>query len=402
MKNHKSYQLSFVVFFLLILVLPVLNINFEQNSKFENRRLAQIPQFWVNGNINPKFAKETENWLRDRFGGRGILLDANSIAEASIEDWNNHMAIKGEDGWLFYKQGNSINNYLNRDVFTPKQMENIKEVTLRKKALLKAQGIDYYLIICPDKNRVYGEYYPSYYQSEMFPKANSKGRAEALVDYLRAEGVDVVYPLDALQAAKLPVNEVMPVNYSGHGPVNVLYYRLDTHWNTHGAFVGYQELMKAIQKDRPELKYLDYDSFNIVHKAEPCQDLDYESGDLFRAYYNINVEQLGLTFNATDTMQPKNGSFHYHVDYIKGFEGRKGVITSNNAPLNNLRVQVVRDSFFVEMLPFFSDSFTHVEYIWDHEFGKYLDKFAKDKPDIVIEEVVERQLPNIANNLGGK
>lgn len=398
----KLYQVCFIFIFLGLLILPSITINLTMDAKDENRRLAAAPRFLLNGTINPELAKETENWLRDRFGGRNLLLDMNSIAEAAIADKYNHMAMEGKDGWLFYKLGNSLNNYLNRDLFTQKQMETIKKVTARKKELLKAKGIDYYLLICPDKNRVYGEYYPDYYQSELFPKENPKGRAELLVDYLHAEGLDVIYPLDDLLAAKIPANAVMPVNYNGCGPANVLYYRLDTHWNSHGAFIAYQSLMKAIQKDYPDLKYLDYDAFDIIHKSEPCQDLDYESGDLFRAYRNMRVDQLGIIFNATDTMQPKSGKFHYHVEKASGFEGRKGVITSNKTPLNNLKVQVIRDSFFVEMLPFISDSFSDVEYIWDHEFGKYLDKFAKDKPDIVIEEVVERQLPNIANNLGGK
>ena len=70
-----------------------------------------------------------------------------------------------------------------------------------------------------------------------------------------------------------------------------------------------------------------------------------------------------------------------------------------NAPLvttcetSKLRAVVFRDSFFETIIPFIAEDFNQIIYIWkpyDHAIMKEL--IAQQKPQIVIEEMVERSL----------
>ncbi|MGL5703371.1 MAG: hypothetical protein ACRCW5_09660, partial [Cetobacterium sp.] len=86
----------------------------------------------------------------------------------------------------------------------------------------------------------------------------------------------------------------------------------------------------------------------------------------------------------------KNSSFIY----VKN-EGTKGVITKSNKPL---KVLVFRDSFTSAMIPYISETFGEVEYIWSHSVNAHQQKIKEYKPDIVIHEMVERYIGVLENN----
>ena len=68
----------------------------------------------------------------------------------------------------------------------------------------------------------------------------------------------------------------------------------------------------------------------------------------------------------------------------------KFTTTCSNAKLNGL---VFRDSAFVRLVPFFSEHFTEIRYIW-HSYNKsvFEEMTSQFHPDVVIEEIVERNL----------
>ena len=59
----------------------------------------------------------------------------------------------------------------------------------------------------------------------------------------------------------------------------------------------------------------------------------------------------------------------------------------------NLRAVVFRDSFFTDIIPFFSENFEKVIYIYTVYDYKIMIRLIKDiKPDIVVEEIAERSV----------
>ena len=63
--------------------------------------------------------------------------------------------------------------------------------------------------------------------------------------------------------------------------------------------------------------------------------------------------------------------------------------------MNNKRLVMLRDSFTSAMEPYFSQAFAHSTYIWSPNFNENYEYIINDNPDIVIQEVVERLLPDL-------
>lgn len=334
-------------------------INKAKTSPTENRTLATSAKLFNNKKLNTKFGTDFETWLGDRFRYREKLLNhyvkLNALLLGRIE---NNKAFLGSDGWLFYKAEHSINNFQNKNLFTDSQLEKIKANIITRKELLEKQGIHYYILIAPDKNRIYGEhYYPE------IKKVAPKGRAEELISFLSDNDLNIVYPLTKMLDAKSD---------------GTIYYRLDTHWNNYGAFVGYSELMNEIKADHPNFKALTLSDFNIKTRPE-------KGGDLLNML-NVPVAKLKMKNNSILQLHPQTP---YNYKYIKN-KGRKGVKTRNDSPLNNLRVFVLRDSFTTAMEPYISETFQESEFVWTHNFNSQYENILKYKPDIVIHEMVER------------
>ena len=223
----KIYKYILVTIILFILIIPLTKINNAEKSDEENRQLAKKWELFNENRFNINFSKEFDAWINDRFRGRTKILRAYNTCDYFIMGKvDNNMAFKGEDNWLFYKGDESIINFQNRKLYSDEQLTKIRDIINMRKKYLKKYGIDYYIMIVPDKNRVYGEYYPKYIH-----KLFDYGRGEQLVAYLKENNIDVIYPLKELTSAK---------------EVGVVYYKYDTHWNTYGAFIGYEEMMSFL------------------------------------------------------------------------------------------------------------------------------------------------------------
>lgn len=64
----------------------------------------------------------------------------------------------------------------------------------------------------------------------------------------------------------------------------------------------------------------------------------------------------------------------------------------------DLNVLIFRDSYFSTLEPYFSRQFNRSTYIWNRlEYSTLAEFVEKEKPDIVIDQVVERVLPYLPN-----
>lgn len=356
---NKILNFMFLIIVFVILIFPITRINKNKVSSLENRTLAGSATLIVDGRINTKFGNDFETWLSDRFRCREKVINCYTEVDSWLQGRiENSKAFLGGEGWLFYKAENSISNFQNKNLFTEAELSKIKSNILKRQALLEQHGIKYYVFIAPDKNRVYGEhYYPE------IKKIREKGRAEELMLYLNKADTNIIFPLAEIIESKKQGN---------------VYYKLDTHWNNYGAFIGYGKLMELIKNDYPSLKCMKLKDFNIAHVEE-------KHGDLLNML-NVPIEKLEIKDNKVLRLDKKSP---YNYKYLKN-NGREGVSTENPNPLNQLRVFVLRDSFTTAMEPFVSETFKCSEYVWTHNFNEQYDEILKYKPDIVVQEIVER------------
>ena len=141
--------------------------------------------------------------------------------------------------------------------------------------------------------------------------------------------------------------------------------------------------MNTIKSDFDDIKIQEINEFEIVN-LERLGDLQ-------------NMLQLNNRKYISQELKRKNKPNYK----IKEFERIDDVIVEKGNPIvisnghSNYNVIVFRDSFSISLIPLLSQQFRHVEYFWTRDFEKNKKYILKHKPDIIIEECVERALQNL-------
>lgn len=210
----------------------------------ENRTLASFPVLRTAEDLE-YFPEEFENWYSDHLFLKSAFVRCKSEAEAALfGELDSEKVILGtKKPWLFNcsNDGQPLETYKRTNLFSEEELQEIAENIDTLRSEVEEAGMQFVLMIVPDKEQIYGtDYMPAKIKVEDVPL-----RTDQLIGYLaeQAPQVCVVYPADALRQ----------VRHSWQGADSV-YYESDTHWNQAGAFVGAGELVKAIA-DRMDMEW---------------------------------------------------------------------------------------------------------------------------------------------------
>ena len=362
-KKYSRLDILFLAACAVLIFLPMSHISDAKKSKLENRNLATWrPLINKNGNINYNFGRDYDRWFSDRFNLRYYLL--NLYYYCMLSENAQPKIVVGKDGWYFFRDENGIKNFLNLDLFSRKELQYIANYLQTVNDYCKTKNKHFYLFIAPDKNKIYGEYYPDYIIRNI-PDTDS--RARQLINYLKEHtDVKIIYPYEELMNAKKD---------------GIIYWKNDTHWNYMGAYIGYKALMKAINDDGirvepviPKLEFSraqesDLGAMLVGRLKRTDKEVEYP--------YPYIPQDYELTISGTtpDDIFSHNDMF---------------TVNEKKAP----RVVMFRDSFTRGMMPFLANTFSHVSYYWRYDVSKKLIEDA----DIVIIESVERRLYIFKNN----
>lgn len=319
------------------------------------------------GSLNPAFGREFEGWLNDRFYGRERYISLHYRWNALFGDVReNGKAFTGKDGWLFYKGDDgrsSIPLCQNKVAFSETEMKLIGENLRQRQTWLQRQGIAFAVLAAPNKHDVYGEYY-----KPGMAKVGEEDRIQLLKAFLNADHcpVPVVYPLDTLLA---------------HKANGLLYWKTDTHWCEHGAFIGYLAWMRELQKLLPAAEALPPARMIYEETQKPAGDLTgmlnlKDTSAYAQDVYFSPKPADGWPYTATEEKNAKE-------------EAQKPFIRTRT-PGKPYKAVVFRDSFTTSLLPYLSSTFGEVLYVWDHDLNSYAGLILQEKPDIVLWEFVSR------------
>jgi len=350
-KNNIAFKFT-TLLFLVALILPNIVQVLDLESSYtnnENRKYRTIPKFNLNSPIASIGA--LKNYYLENFGLKTILVNnyidfkTNALNENPIP---NRVA-QGKKGWFFL--GNNYNNVLNNSFgnnsFTKKDLINTINYLKGLKDYFNSKNIAFYVVIPPDKNKIYQEFLP--YKLNQNPT-----KLDVLKPLLKKKaGIDIIDLSITLKENK--------DNYP-------LYLKTDTHWNYYGAFLGYNYTMDVIGKDF-SINKVSLDDFKVESQV-------YSKGDLTKLINRV-VDEKTITIKKKI---PTNAKLV--------IDTRNTLYYKNNT--QNLKAILFRDSFTNAWIPFFNESFGeiiyHRKYIIDK---KEIDTF---KPDIVIFEIIERNI----------
>lgn len=320
----------------------------------ENRNLAEPPTFEENS-LKSYFQKY-EEYFNDHFGFRKLFLRLLALYKYNFFDTTiNSTVMIGKENWLFDNYYKQLLQYRGKAYFNATNLVAIRRYLTKKKQLLAKRGIDYLYVIAPNKHSIYPEYFPS----DFHPAGETY--IDTFVKYMK-------------ETSEVDILDLRPSLIDNKDKGKLFHYT-DMHWNSLGAFYGYQAIIKKLAPKYPSIKMIGLHQLEIIENK-------FFSGGL--------AGLMGLTGVITETehiYKLKNKT----VSTAEG--GQRG--NAHYAKNNNYsgpRVLMFHDSFTRKLKPFLSESFSSATFIhtgvWpkEEELLKLLDQV---KPDIVIEQRVE-------------
>lgn len=386
------YNLTLIIFFLLILLLPTIDnffhISRHIHSNFnENRKLATFPPLtkengkFSGGNLK-RFPKEFDQYYNDHFGFRtSIITLGNKIF--SNNSVGNKNYILGQDDWIFLNELDMVKNTLGLKPLTASQINQVTQNLYHNWQALKAQNIDYLFIIAPNKQTIYPEFLPKYLASILSKKSSINTRTDQILTALLENYPD--FPILDLRA-----NLITAKNLDSS---KIIYHKTDTHWNGLGMKYGYEAIYENLKQHQIAINKTE---FNLEEKLTDKGDLADMSG-YFPQYYSSFATVKNPTFKKIEN-SPITGEIKNKIqNYYQSKRNLENVNLYRNKTSDKMRVYIQHDSFFDENMlqPFLANSFNETLFVKNILENNYLCKIHEEnikyyQPKLVIHEIVER------------
>jgi alginate O-acetyltransferase complex protein AlgJ len=301
--------------------------------------------------------------FQDNFGSRGFLMELHAnVSMHLFNTANSPQVILGNDNWLFYQGDNSIDGFRGVNPFSNSELEHFRQILENRRDRLRKQGIDYLVVLPPDKQSVYPERMP-----KQFTRIGP-ARLQQVSTYLKSHSdvnfVDLSGPLK---------------NAKNQGEI---YYPTDTHWSSLGAFIGYQAVVAQLKKDFPQINPLSLSSYTVQYRPRTIGDLGTMIG--LRYYYQDLTVDFKALYPQAHNVEGSEWGYNDHEIKSKG-------LSFTASPHGEVpRVIIFHDSFMEAMTPFLAQHFQRAVYVWNGNHDQAL--IDREKPNLVIDEFLERFL----------
>lgn len=385
--QYNNYYLFVIISFFIVILLPLSETKIELFNRKVTREKRQLT-----GKTNFNFQKlldfpaDFESYYNDNFMMRGNLIQFHSFIKTKLFKVSPmpSKVVLGKNDWFFYSGYHCMEDFRGIMEVPGEELEQIKTNYEARRRVFDSLGIKYYLFVPPNKHSVYPEYIPDTIKQVK----NNNTRTDQILGYLKNNSrITIVDPTDELLRAKNDYD---------------LYYKTDTHWNLVGATIGFNKLVNRIKQDFPQIhEPLSRNDFKITkyHLSNAYSRFlgndNVEVGDLFSLVY-INKDDFDDYFFDLEPKIPLP-----ETKYIMELPSEEmnlscySICKTKAVNTNDLTVLVIRDSFFI--IPLISGYFENCTFLWV-ELPSRQDSFPYEiiqemKPDIIIEEHVERFMP---------
>ncbi len=353
----------------------------------------QAPDFTIARFMN--YADEASEQFESYYPVNTLFAETYSnlktflFADSQYED-----VIIGKNNWLF--SADELTTYKRMNSFSKDNLISIKDTLLNYERYLNAQGIDFYVLIVPDKSAVYENMMPSSVR-----RMDREDRLTQVYDYLwKYSDMNIVEIRDQLISASYDKD---------------VYFKTDNYLNSYGAFVSTNLLLSKIASNDETIETLDTEDYDIELVETKIKTLSILMGygDSYTEY-DYAFSKTGRRNIETETSQinPFSGNSESSakiVDVTELFgsgvveeleaQGKEYLMenyvnTKNTSALNDKHVVVIHDEALITMMPFISDSFSEVSYILNNGDWKIRD-IIEEAPEIVVFEISEKYLSDL-------
>ncbi len=323
------------------------------NSADEKRVFAPTPR------LNRHLPETLNLYLRVHFGFRGWFVAINAVLRAKLlHTSTTPKVIVGKQGFLFYASEGAIENYMGLKPISDCELESWVQLFERRALWLASRNIPMVVALVSDKESVYPEMMPS-----GVDHGNHETRADRFAKAIRSR----------TSISFVDLRPVLIEEKRRH----LMYSLTDTHWSPWGAYVGYRELLMAINRAAPQL---------APSIGSPLETRDLRMGT-HRQIGDLNL-MLGLNSIAPEvaiTLEPLRPAM------MTG--NPETLMTGGSSNPSQPRLVMFRDSFGAGLIPYLGTHFSHIYAPKTWAFDPQ--DVVREKADLVVIEIVERAFNDV-------
>lgn len=355
-----------VLFIMCVLVIMGGMSFFNHNtvSINENRTLEERPLLFLDTGdslMNQDYCTEFEAWLGDHIGFRDWIVGMNAVIQYyvfhNLESENYYL---GSAGDLNYADEEMLRDYQHKNLYSEDELVRIANDYQYISDWLAEQGVQFYYAQCYDKHSIYPE--------QFMAGINQYGeysKTDRVIETLRSQtDVNVISLKEALLREK-QTNKV----FSNWGD--------PTHWNQRGIYVGYREVLGAINAQN-EGKYRELGKEDILIADGDC------GITLNGVIHEADISETFSLANPNAAVQLTPPAFGTYAQDERHF------LYTNKRAKNHVRILVIGDSYFPTVCAYLAETFYETGLIWA-DYTADMEAIVKQwKPDILIFECAER------------
>lgn len=353
--------------FMIMLFLPVIQmltqfVSYEEIEKHmnEKRKLASFPP--IEKDSLEVFPEKYTSYFQDHFGFRKPLVMTNNYIKAMwFKTSSKDNVIIGKDKWLFFNVKNSARDFEGKVPLNVNELGSLKNQLGQKKHYYDSLGIEFIVLVAPNKMQVYDDMMPDKYLR------SDSSRLSQFIDYMKDTGVKIISPLQALRAAK---------------ENKLLYQTNDSHWNANAGFIASNILITSLQERFPMLAPSKLEDYEVMQKDKNTGDI---SGLLGITPFLSN--QKFVYTKPSNLVEKQAVSPSYELEYDAAYKATFAFETNLK---DHPRLLMFNDSYISYIYPFLSDHFSYSAFYWTHHMNKKI--VEAEQPDIVVHLLVERSL----------
>ncbi len=349
------------------------------NTNIENRTLAARPG-WKDLTLDnyDSFPDKVDRWMSDKFGLRSEFMrlygkmNLNVFQKSPLP----RDVYFGKDGWMFFT-GNELATYNGYARFTELELDSFYRELNDRRAFCKSKGMEYYFVIFPAKQSIYGDLQP-----DAVIGLQRKNRTDILIEYLRKRDPSL-HIVDTR-------SELIKARKNWY-PIQV-FYKTDNHWNPLGAWHGHAALVNQMHRDGIKVKL-------PGNPKSSRYRLDKQDG------YSGNLAQFtGLSGALTEPKYWLVPLFERKAIQVPNYKCETPQFSNaweyqmrfNNKDTTLADILFIRDSFGSDMINELAESCGRSLFIFDEwKYGMNTDWAERHKPDVMVNLVVETHLENV-------
>ena len=355
-RKKQIINFIFSIVFLLMITIPLCLLRTEPEiaSELENRNLTEWPGLHFSALYNEWYG----HYAEDRIGFRDQAIRFNNLVSYYVfDDFAESIHMEGKDGYIFPADDGYIKNYQRTNINT-ELLKSLSVYAKRTYDYAKKNGADFYLMVCPNKSSVYGQYMPD----SIHVDETKKTALDVVRGDLEEAGVSYVIP-DREFRERAKNEQIYNEKYDC------------AHWNDLGAFYGLHLLDEKIAQDHSDIPALSMDSFS----------LDYQTINLELSLLPIKDRIPVLT-----SLIPAAASDGENRKEVPVVPGNNLAYFYNPQASGDKTILILHDSFLDNRESYYYGRYREVYYGSRVNYTNMKDYIDIIQPDIIVFELAER------------